>query len=167
LNGRKQGGKPKCPRDTNITTFCRTLGSIACTKKNPLSSNNARENHRYIPRTHVVPCPRPVPPGGNRSLRQANMPSEPAPNVLHSMKNGMGPSSLPPPVLQAESRADEWRLARFAREGWIMEIGAMLILPILVRGLRKCTLSFILYSRSDLLNTMTIGPPAVYMLART
>jgi hypothetical protein len=113
LNGRKQGGKPKCPGDTNITTFFRTLGSISCTKKNPSSLNNARENRRYIPRTHVVPGPRPVPPGGNRSLRQVNMPSEPAPNSLYSSMNRMGPSSLPKPVLQTESRADEWRGGAF------------------------------------------------------
>jgi hypothetical protein len=58
-------------------------------------------------------------------------------------------------------------MGRSAQWPFIMEIGAMLILPILVGGLRKFTLLCILCSRSDLLNIMTIGPPAVYMIART
>jgi hypothetical protein len=49
-------------------------------------------------------------------------------------------------------------MGRSAQRPFIMEIGAMLILPILVRGLQKCTLLWILCSISDLLNTMTIGP---------
>jgi hypothetical protein len=106
---RHRRGKPKCPRDTNIPNFCSNLGSLSCTKKNLSLFNSARENRRYIPRTHVVPCPRPVPPGGYRSLGQVNIPSEPAHNVIHSSRNRMGPSTLPPPILQAESRADEWR----------------------------------------------------------
>jgi hypothetical protein len=56
---------------------------------------------------------------------------------------------------------------RSARWPFIMEIGAMLILLILVGGLRNFTQLCMLYSRSDLLNTMTIGPPAVYMISRT
>jgi hypothetical protein len=58
-------------------------------------------------------------------------------------------------------------MARSAQWPLIMKIGAMLLLPILVGGLRKFTQICILGSRRDLLNTMTIGPTAVYMLART
>jgi hypothetical protein len=79
----------------------------------------------------------------------------------------MGPSSLPQlsykpshaPMMMGGERFTQWPL--------IMEIGAMLILPILVRGLRKFTQLWMLWSRSDLLIIMTFGPPAVEVFAPT
>jgi hypothetical protein len=58
-------------------------------------------------------------------------------------------------------------MGRSAQRPFIMEIGAMLILPILVRGPRKFAQLWHLYSRSDLLNIMMIGPTAVEVFAGT
>jgi hypothetical protein len=58
-------------------------------------------------------------------------------------------------------------MGRSAQWPFIMEIGAMLILPILVRGPRKFAQPLNLCSRKDPLNTMSIGPTAVEVFAGT
>jgi hypothetical protein len=65
------------------------------------------------------------------------------------------------------SRNVNMSMGRSAQRPFIMEIGAMLILPIIVRRLRKFTQSLNLCSRKDLLNIMTIGPTAVEVFAGT
>jgi hypothetical protein len=49
----------------------------------------------------------------------------------------------------------------------LMIFDTMLVLPFLVRGLRKFAQLWHLCSRSDLLNTMSIGPTAVEVFAGT
>jgi hypothetical protein len=78
LNGRKQGGKPKFPRNKNITNFCRTLKRLSCTKKNHGSSNNAREKSPVHP-THPR---RPLPP--SRASRRVSKPG----SGQHAIRTG-------------------------------------------------------------------------------